>query len=70
MKVTKSKKSKVPTIDVNNFRQVRNAAVSFRTTEDHVRQAVAAVGNVIADVRLYFNSNHNPIHRPARGLRL
>lgn len=63
----KKKVYKPRTIDIDNFNQRRNFAMSLQVTEEVLRDAVNAVGNIYDDVRRYIGSHNNPyFHRKNR----
>ena len=63
----KKKVYKPRTIDMENFNQRRNFAMSLQVTEEVLRDAVNAVGNIYDDVRSYIGSHKNPyFHRKNR----
>lgn len=55
------------TVDVTNFRQVRNAAMSLKVTEEQLKEAVLVVGNKIDDLTVHFKAFHNPYLRRVSG---
>ncbi|MDI1257318.1 MAG: DUF3606 domain-containing protein [Flavobacterium sp.] len=58
------------TIDINNFRDIRNVAVSLKVSEEQLKTAISAVGPILENVRKHLSAYHNPIlHRPKRGMR-
>jgi hypothetical protein len=54
-------------IDIEDWRKLRNTAISLHVTENDVIEAVNEVGPKYDDVQRYLKSYHSPLmHRPDR----
>lgn len=70
MGAKKNKVRKIRTIDITSFTQVRNIAMSFKVTEQQLKDAVAVVGNVYSDVQKHLGSYNNPYLHRTKGWRM
>jgi len=70
MKAKKSRVFKQRLIDINNFNEIRNCAMSFQTTPDLLKEAIRAIGPVFDDLQEHFNSHRNPYINRTKGWRL